>query len=111
MIFLYAERCRFGVASGDPDGIYHFLGRYGAITSPMVQNEVVMNLLEDGRKLTDKKQVDPFYQKINLVILDQAPIIHLGFNKAVAIYRNDKIKVEQRTLRRNEGHLHIFEAK
>ena len=101
----------FGVASGDPDGIYHLLGRYGAITSPMVKNEVVANRLEDGRKVTDRNEVDPFYQKINSAILDEVPIIHMGFNKAVAIYRNDKIKVEQRNLRRNEGHLHIFEAK
>ena len=101
----------FGVASGDPDGIYHLLGRYGAITSPMVKNDVVADLLEDGRKLIERNEVDPFYQKINLAILDEAPIIHLGFNKAVAIYRNDKIEVAQRTLRRNEGHLHIFEAK
>lgn len=101
----------FGVASGDPDGIYHLLGSFGAITSPMVKNEIVASILEAGRKLTDRNEVDPFYQKVNLAILDQAPIIHLGFNKAVAIYRNDKIRVEQRTLRRNEGHLHIFEAK
>ena len=35
----------FGVASGDPDGIYHMLGQNGAITSPMVKNEIVAALL------------------------------------------------------------------
>ena len=101
----------FGVASGDPDGIYHLLGRNGAITSPMLKNEVVANLLEEGRKIVDQEKIAPFYQKVNLAILDEAPTVHMGFNKAVAIYRNDLVKVNGRILRRNEGHLHIFEAK
>jgi ABC-type transport system substrate-binding protein len=101
----------FGVASGDPDGMYHLLGKHGAITSPMVKNEVVANLLEEGRKIVDREQISPFYQKVSLAILDEAPVVHMGFNKAVAIYRNDLVKVSGRILRRNEGHLHIFEAK
>ncbi len=101
----------FGVASGDPDGIYHLLGRNGAITSPMLKNERVAQLLEDGRKLIDRDAIDPFYQKVSLQILNEAPIVHLGFNKAVAIYRNDVIKLSGRILRRNEGHLRIFEER
>jgi ABC-type oligopeptide transport system substrate-binding subunit len=101
----------FGVASGDPDGIYHLLGRNGAITSPMLKNEVVANLLEEGRKIVDQEKIAPFYQKVSIAILDEAPMVHMGFNKAVAIYRNDLVKVNGRILRRNEGHLHIFEAK
>lgn len=101
----------FGVASGDPDGIYHLLGRNGAITSPMLKNEVVANLLEEGRKIVDQEQIAPFYRKVSLAILDEAPTVHMGFNKAVAIYRNDLVNVSGRILRRNEGHLHIFEAK
>lgn len=101
----------FGVASGDPDGMYHLLGRNGAITSPMLKNEVVANLLEEGRKIVDQEQISPFYKKVSLAILDEAPVVHMGFNKAVAIYRNDLVKVSGRILRRNEGHLHIFEAK
>jgi ABC-type transport system substrate-binding protein len=101
----------FGVASGDPDGLYHLLGRNGAITSPMLKNENVAQMLEDGRKLIDRGAIDPFYQKVSLAILDQAPIVHMGFNKAVAIYRNDLIKVSGHILRRNEGHLHIFEER
>ena len=95
----------------DPDGIYHLLGKNGAITSPLVKNEVVANLLEDGRKIIDRNMINPFYKKVSLALLNEAPIIHMGFNKAVAIYRNDKVKVDGRVLRRNEGHLHIFEAK
>ena len=101
----------FGVASGDPDGIYHLLGNNGAIATPMLRNETVSSILEEGRKLVNPKEIDPFYKKVSLTILDEAPFVHLGFNKAVAIYRNDKVSVNSRILRRNEGHLYIFEAK
>ena len=77
----------------------------------MSVNETVARLLEEGRSITDQSQLDPFYQRVNRAILAESPMIHMGFNKAVAIYRNDKIEVSQRILRRNEGHLHIFEAK
>ncbi len=101
----------FGVASGDPDGIYHLLGNNGAITSPMLKNNKVSEILEDGRKIVNQNEIDPFYKKVSLAILGEVPIVHLGFNKAVAIYRNDKVSVSSKILRRNEGHLHIFEAK
>lgn len=101
----------FGVASGDPDGIYHLLGRNGAIASPMLFNEAVANILEEGRKIVSNNEIDAFYKNVSLTILDQVPLVHLGFNKAVAIYRNDKVTVSGRILRRNEGHLNIFEAK
>ena len=101
----------FGVASGDPDGIYHKLGRSGAIASPMTRNESVEVMLEEGRRIIDKDKLDSFYQGVNRRILEEAPLIHLGFSKAVAIYRNDKVRVRSSILRRNEGHLYVFEAR
>jgi len=101
----------FGVASGDPDGIYHKLGRSGAIASPMTYNEPVAKMLEEGRQLVRKDQLDAFYQKVSRRVLEEVPLVHVGFNKAISIYRNDKVKVAERILRRNEGHLNIFEAK
>jgi ABC-type transport system substrate-binding protein len=101
----------FGVASGDPDGIYHKLGKSGAIASPMTNNTPVAQLLEEGRQIIDKNKLDVFYKNVTRKILDEAPLVHMGFNKAIAIYRNDKIQVQESVLRRNEGHLQIFEAK
>lgn len=100
----------FGIASGDPDGIYHKLGRSGAIASPMTNNDAVADLLEEGRRLIAKEELDPFYQKVNRKILEEAPFVHLGFNKAISVYRNDRIRVERNLLRRNEGDLLVFEA-
>ena len=101
----------FGVASGDPDGIYHKLGKSGAIASPMTNNVHIAELLEEGRKIIKKEDIDSFYQKVSEKILEEAPFVHLGFNKAVALYRNDKISVDTEILRRNEGHLYIYKSK
>lgn len=101
----------FGVASGDPDGIYHLLGPQGAIASPMLKNKKVGEILEDGRKIVNRDEIDPFYKSVSRVILEEVPIVHLGFVKSVAIYRNDKVSVGGKLLRRSEGHLHIYKAK
>jgi len=101
----------FGVASGDPDGIYHKLGKNGAIASPMTTNQKISDMLESGRKITDAQKLHDFYQKISIETLKEVPLVHLGFNKAISVYRNDKIKVKDGLLRRNEGHLNIYELK
>lgn len=98
----------FGVASGDPDGVYHRLGKAGAIMSPMCFSERVSTLLEEGRKLARQDQLDPFYQGVSRAILEEVPFVHLGYSKAVAIYRNDAVDFDSKLLRRNEGHLHGF---
>lgn len=100
----------FGIAAGDPDGTYHKLGRNGAIASPMTHNEVIADLLEEGRRLVEKSQVDTFYRKVSRAILFETPFVHLGFNKAITIFRNDLVKVEKNKLSRSEGDLQIFEV-
>tara|TARA_B110001454_G_scaffold122549_1_gene114433 strand:- start:27320 stop:28840 length:1521 start_codon:yes stop_codon:yes gene_type:complete len=101
----------FGVASGDPDGIYHLLGPQGAIASPMLKNKKVGDILEEGRKIVKRDEIDPFYKKVSKVILDEVPIVHLGFVKSVAVYRNDKVSISEKILRRSEGHLYIYKVK
>ena len=98
----------FGVATGDPDGIYHRLGKSGAIMSPMSYSERVSHLLEEGRKLVKQDELDAFYQGVNRAILADVPFVHMGYSKAVAIYRNDLVEYDSKLLRRNEGHLHGF---
>lgn len=101
----------FSVALGDPDGIYHALGKSGAILSPMIYSHVVGDLLEEGRKIVDREKLDSFYQKVTRAALEDVPMVHIGFSKAVAIYRKDKIEVFDKDLRRNEGHLHMYRWK
>lgn len=98
----------FGVASGDPDGIYHRLGKAGAIMTPMSYSDKVAAQLEEGRKILKQEELDSFYQEVSRTILKEAPFVHMGYSKAVAIYRNDVVEFDSQLLRRNEGHLHGF---
>lgn len=101
----------FGVASGDPDGIYHRLGRSGAIMTPMSYSEKVAEQLEEGRKLLKQEDLDAFYQEVGRNILTEVPFVHMGYSKAVAIYRNDVVAHDSKLLRRNEGHIHAFKLR
>jgi ABC-type transport system substrate-binding protein len=101
----------FSIANGDPDGIYHRLGKNGAILSPMSFSSSVGDLLEEGRKIIDISKLDSHYKKVSEKILEDVPFVHLGFSKAVAIVRKDKVNFNTLTLRRNEGHLEVFELK
>ncbi len=98
----------FSVASGDPDGIYHVLGKNGAIVSPMHRNERIESLLEVGRQLIQAEEIDLHYKAVSEAVLEEVPFVHLGFSKAIAIYRNDRVAVESGLLRRNQGRLNIF---
>jgi ABC-type transport system substrate-binding protein len=101
----------FSIANGDPDGIYHRLGKNGAILSPMNFNESVGDLLETGRKIVDIAKLDIHYKEVSKSTLINVPIVHLGFSKAVALIRKDRLQFNTLTLRRNEGHLEVFELK
>lgn len=101
----------FGVATGDPDGIYHRLGKSGAIMSPMSFSERVAEMLEEGRKIVKQDELDFFYQDVSRAILTEVPFVHMGYSNAVAIYRNDVVDFDSKLLRRNEGHLHGFRLK
>lgn len=101
----------FSVAYGDPDGIYHKLGPSGAIASAMVLPGKTAALLEQGRALFVPEEISPFYQEVSRTFLHEVPIVHLGYSKAIALYRQDRVTVGSTVLKRNEGLLHIFEVK
>jgi len=101
----------FSVASGDPDGIYHILGKNGAIRIPYVYSEAVGDLLEEGRKLVDVSSLDEHYKKVSRALLTEVPMVHLGFARALTAYRKDRVEIETQILRRNQGHLHFMRAK
>lgn len=101
----------FGVVSGDPDGIYHILGKNGSITSPMYQNSRIAGLLEVGRKIYSREELHEFYKNVSRATLEEVPFIHNGFSKGVMVYRNDRVKVKANLLRRNQGHLFIYDLR
>lgn len=82
----------FSFINGDPDGLYHKFGRNGAILLPMTYSKVVADLLEEGREIIDMGQVDSHYQKVNRAILNEVPVVHLGYSFAISFYRDDKVR-------------------
>lgn len=97
------------IAHGDPDGIYHALGKTGAIASKMTMRDSVTNLLEEGRSIIDITKLDQHYQKVNEAILREVPFIHLGFTRKLYIYNKNRIKVNDVILHRRGIDFNVFE--
>lgn len=90
-------------ASADPDGIYHFLGKNGAIWSPMSSRPKVEELIEEGRIITDKKIIDSHYKKVSRTILEEVPVIHLGQRNLGLEYNADIIEPAQNIMARRKA--------
>lgn len=101
----------FSVNTGDPDGIYHFLGKNGAIITKFSVNDKVSNELEMGRKLLDPVAIENHYTKLAEMLIEELPVVHAGFLRRSNIYRNDKIKINSNIVNRNDGHLNKYEFK
>ncbi len=97
-----------GVALGDPDGLYHALGKNGAILSPMVYREKVGQLLEEGRAILEHDQLHEHYKKVSQAILDEVPFVHLGFAFGNTAYRKDRLKISLGIKNREEEGLYLF---
>lgn len=80
------------VINGDPDGLYHALGKNGALFSPAAYRKTVSELLESGRSLLKTSEIDEHYQKVSNAILTEVPMIHLGFGRQIIAYQTDRIK-------------------
>lgn len=100
----------FSIIGTDPDGLYHRLGHQGAIVTPLNFDNEIADLLDKGRSLVLPQEIDEIYSRVSKKLLEKAPFIHLGINKALALYRNDKVKVKSDFINRNSGQLEIFEA-
>jgi ABC-type transport system substrate-binding protein len=98
-------------SNGDPDGIYHLLGKNGAITSPMIYRESVAKLVEEGRDLIDPQEMDQLYSKVSREILKQVPFVHLGFLPSVCIYNSKTLEPVAEIIDRNENFLDGFNPK
>gem|GEM_PF-1183757 len=98
LIFSYAS-----VNTGDPDGIYHVLGKHGAITSPMIQRKTVSELLEDGRKIMATDKMDIHYKNVTKAVLEKVPFVHLGFLNSAIVFRKDIVVVKDNFINRDDN--------
>jgi ABC-type transport system substrate-binding protein len=97
------------VYDGDPDCLYHMLGRHGAIFSPMLERAGVADGLEAGRKLTDLNALPHHYQEVAKDILNEVPYIHLGFYYRGVAYNKTRLKINETFVGRNNQSITIFE--
>jgi len=101
----------FSIYNGDPDGLYHVLGKNGAIHSPMEDRDGVQDLMEAGREILDQAKLSPHYQKTARAILNQVPYVHLGYNSGGVAYNTDRIKIDESLVNRHTYRVTIFEQK
>lgn len=81
----------FSVANGDPDGIYHLLGKQGAISTPMILRKSVDHELEVGRAITDRSAMKHHYEKVAREILNEVPFVHVGFTMGLVAYNKHTV--------------------
>ncbi len=96
------------LANGDPDNLYHSLGKYGVHTPPMSRRPQLMNLLESGRSIIDRKKANEHYKEVSRAVLREVPFIHIGFSRNILAYRLDKVKVNESVKDRDLYGLDIF---
>lgn len=83
----------FGISQGDPDGLSHVLHKTGAIYSPITANEETSPLLDAGRLLLERNKIDLHYQNVSRAILREVPYVHLGYDRTVVAFRQDRVRL------------------
>ncbi|WP_141732372.1 ABC transporter substrate-binding protein [Oligoflexus tunisiensis] len=84
----------------DSDGLYHLLGKDGAITSPIIYRENVDKLLLEGRIIQTPELLPAHYEKVAEAIFSEVPSIHLGYISNNITYRSDRLRVRQEFIER-----------
>jgi ABC-type transport system substrate-binding protein len=99
----------FSVVSGDPDGLYHCLGEHGAIQNPAAYRPRIGHLLENGRSILEHSELQKYYEKVTLSVLEEIPYVHLGFSRSFSLVRKN-VRVENDFMNRNDGDLSVFKV-
>ncbi len=103
---------RLSVVDGDPDGLYHALGKNGAIAAVMTLRPQVSQMLEEGREIQDITKLDEHYRKVSVGILSEVPWVHFGFLLEKTAYRADRLNANFRHIKsRIREPFSIFEPK
>ena len=100
---------RASVTEVDPDGLYHLLGRNGAIFSPMLERGAVADRLEEGRTLLDQSAIAAHYKGVSREILKEVPYVHLGYLYRKIAYNPARLRLKHGLLNRGNYSLLSFE--
>jgi len=99
------------VSDGDPDGLYHLLGRQGAIFSPILERRETCDGMESGRDLLDFSRLTGHYQKVSKDILKEVPFVHLGYLYRRIAYNADRLTVNEPMISRNNLNILALEPR
>ena len=99
------------VSDGDPDGLYHLLGRQGAIFSPILERQGTCDGMENGRDLLDFSRLPGHYQDISKKILKEVPFVHLGYLYRRIAYNADRLTVSEPMISRNNVNILALEPR
>ncbi|MDD2805297.1 MAG: ABC transporter substrate-binding protein [Elusimicrobiales bacterium] len=100
---------RASVTEVDPDGLYHLLGRNGAIFSPMLERAAVADKLEEGRMLLEQGRIAEHYKGVSREILREVPYVHLGYLYRKVAYNPARLRLKRGLLNRDSYSLLSFE--
>lgn len=96
----------FSVNNADPDGIYHALGKNGAISSPILARPRLQSLLEQGRSLIGSDNLDAHYVEVNRAIFDEVPWVHIGVANDTTIINSTEVELPSTAAVRHELRFH-----
>lgn len=99
---------QFSIHNTDPDGVYHFMGKWGAVRSEMIDNDQIMTLLEKGRSLHEPSSIGLLYTQVSETFLREAPFIHLGFGVRRTFYHPDRLTIDTPRAVRHGLIWHLF---
>ncbi|MDD5657336.1 MAG: ABC transporter substrate-binding protein [Elusimicrobia bacterium] len=101
----------FSVYNGDPDGLYHQLGKKGAIYSPMEARKDIAELMEEGRGIMDRGALPTHYEKVARLVLTEVPYVHLGFRCRGVAYNPVKARVAASFMSRSDHRITLLEPR
>ena len=101
----------FSVANGDPDGLYHVLGKEGAIFTPMMERDGIAERMAEGRKILDRTKLPLHYEKVARLVLADVPFIHLGYSFRGIAYNSAKLQITDNFINRDDYRLTTLKPK
>ena len=99
-----------GFGSIDPDGLYHLLGKYGAITTPAIGRKRVWEILEKGRSVLQPKELNKVYGELSQVILTEVPAIHLASSRPTYFFNSKRVRLEDKSINSPRFNFNAFKT-
>ncbi len=82
------------VVGSDPDGLYHLLGKTGALASPATARPGVSIAMERARSVPHGADLNPYYSEVARKIFEEVPEIHTAYYRGGTFFDASRVKAE-----------------